>query len=298
MHVVIVDPSRVVHAKIRAELEAVGAYVDAFFSADIAYKYIADTLTVDVVITSLELEPMSGLELCWALRTLSGETRPLHIIVMSSNQSERALPEALDSGADDFISKPVGREELRARLRAAERIMKLQRDLIDLARIDQCTGSLNRRAFLEDAVLRRKDLDPTDRMTVCLCDVDHFKHIDETYGHDVSDMVLKTIAGFAAEEAPLVARYGAEEFALGFPILDPDEAAHWCEMIRKRIAEHTFETENGAFKVTCSFGVSEWMADEALDKAMHNAEHALKLAKKLGRNQIKVFEHAPVAEAV
>ena len=224
MHIVIVDPSRVVHAKIRAELEAIGAYVDAFFSADIAYNYIATTPTVDVVLTSLELEPMSGLELCWALRTLAGDTRPLHIIVMSSNQSERALPEALDSGADDFISKPVGREELRAACVPADRIMKLQRDLIEQTRTDACTGTLNRRAFLEDAELRRRDLDPTDRMSLCLCDIDHMKHVNETYGHEVGDQVLRTVAQFAAEEAPMVARYGAEEFALGFPILDPDEA--------------------------------------------------------------------------
>lgn len=298
MHIVIVDPSRVVHAKIRAELESIGAYVDAFFSADIAYKYVETTPTVDVVLTSLEIEPMTGLELCWALRTLAGDTRPLHIIVMSSNQSERALPEALDSGADDFISKPVGREELRARLRAAERIMALQRALIEQTRTDACTGMLNRRAFLEDAEARRKDLDPTDRMSLCLCDIDHFRHVNETYGQDVGDQVLKQVAEFAAEEAPMVARYGAEEFAFGFPILDPDEAAHWCEMIRKRIAEHTFETSNGAFKVTCSFGVAEWLMEEPLSTAIRHAEAALSLAKKHGRNQIKVFEQTRVAEAV
>ena len=148
MHVVIIDPSRVVQQKLAIELEATGCYVDCFSASDLALQYIESTRSVDVVLTSLELEPIPGLELCWNLRTFVGDKRPLHIIVMSSNTSERALAEALDCGADDFTVKPVRREELMARLRAANRIITMQRQLVEQAQTDYLTGVLNRRAFL------------------------------------------------------------------------------------------------------------------------------------------------------
>lgn len=288
MHVVIVDPSRVVQGKISAELEATGCFVDCFAASDIALHYVKSTPSVDVVITSLELDPISGLELCWMMRTYAGEQRPLHIIVMSSNTSERALSEALDSGADDFMLKPVGRDELKARLRAADRIMTLQRQLIEQVRTDPLTGLLNRRAFLEVMAERRAALDATEFMSLCLVDIDNFKRVNDDYGYDVGDVVIKAVGQFASEEAPIVARLGGEEFALAFPVLDAEEAARWCDVIRKNIASHVFESSKGPVHVTCSLGVSEWQANETLAEAMKRADAAHLEAKTNGGNQTRV----------
>lgn len=288
MHVVIVDPSRVVQHKLAIELEATGCHVDCFSTSDQALHYVHQTRSVDVVLTSLELESIPGLELCWSLRTLVGEKRPLHIIVMSSNTSERALAEALDCGADDFTVKPVRREELMARLRAANRIITMQRQLVTLAETDELTGAMNRRAFLSLMEEKRRELDASDSLAVCLLDIDRFKSINDTYGHDIGDIVIRKTAELAGEEAPIVARLGGEEFGLAFPVLDCAEAARWCEVIRKSIAEHAFESGGLTFGVTCSIGISSWQADEPLGAALKRADIALMDAKKNGRDQIRI----------
>lgn len=286
MHIVLIDPSRVVQHKLAAELEPTGCYVTCFSSSDIALDYVEKTQTVDVVLTSLELEPISGLELCWKMRTLVGEKRPLHIIAMSSNTTERALAEALDCGADDFVIKPIRREELLARLRAANRMITLQRQLVEQVETDYLTGVLNRRAFMATMEAKRRELDASDPLSLCLLDIDHFKTINDTYGHDMGDMVIRTVARLASEEAPIVARIGGEEFALAFPILQPAEAAHWCEVIRRAVAEHTFTAETAAFHVSCSFGISAWTAGQPIETALRYADRALMSAKQNGRNRI------------
>lgn len=286
MHIVIVDPSRVVQAKLASELEAAGLYSDCFSMSDLALDYVAATPTVDVIVTSLELEPIPGLELCWKLRALAAEKRPLHIIVMSSNTSERALAEALDCGADDFIVKPIRREELMARLRAANRMITLQRQLVEQADTDYLTGALNRRAFIATMETKRRELDASDSLALCLMDVDKFKPINDTYGHEAGDTVLKTVARIAGEEAPVVARLSGAEFGLAFPILDATQAAHWCDVIRQNVAAHAFEGAAENVRMTCSFGVTEWAAGEPLNTALHRADQALRAAKAGGRNQI------------
>src|SRR5262245_24831371 len=106
---------------------------------------------VDVLITSTEPESISGVELCRETRLLASRNRPIHIILMSSNYDQSHMIEALDSGADDFIGKPPAAQELYARLRCAERLSTMQRELIALATTDPLTGLLNRRAFFERA---------------------------------------------------------------------------------------------------------------------------------------------------
>lgn len=297
MHIVIIDPSRVVQAKLAAELEATGCYVDCFSTSDLALQHIEATRTVDVVLTSLEIEPIPGLELCWKVRTLIDEKRPLHVIVMSSNSSERALAEALDCGADDFVVKPIRREELMARLRAANRMITLQRQLVEQAETDYLTGVLNRRAFLSVMEARRRELDASDNCAVCVLDIDRFKSINDTHGHATGDAVIATVARLAGEEAPVVARLGGEEFALAFPVLDPAEAAHWCEVIRAAVAGHAFDTESGPLHVSCSIGISDWSTGEPLDAALQRADRALMAAKQNGRNQVRIAPQMEAADA-
>ena len=292
MHVVIIDPSRVILQKIATELEGSGCYVDCFSYSDQAQLFIQHNQSVDVVLTSLEVEPISGLELCWTIRTLVGPDRPLHIIVMSSNSSERALSEALDSGADDFIVKPVRREELNARLRAADRLMTLQRKLIEQAQTDPLTGLLNRRAFIDRATEARAGLDATEPLAICVFDIDNFALVNKAYGHDVGDTVITTIGQIACEEASVVARLGGEEYVMIFPTLDAAQAGHWCETIRSNIASRDFEGPDGPFNVTCSFGLSEWKAGERLTEALERADLALREAQKAGHNRVVIDEPA------
>src|SRR4029077_4424772 len=124
-------------------------------------------------------------------RVLAGRDRPIYVILMSSSIDKSKLGEALDSGADDFISKPPVADELYARPRAAERLGAMQRELVRLASVDALTGLHNRRVFFELAEEARSE---TAALTAIMLDIDHFKRINDLYGHDVGDQAIAAVA--------------------------------------------------------------------------------------------------------
>src|ERR1700676_3690334 len=136
MRVVVVDPSRTVLKAVSRLLAVDGHEVSSFLDGPEALAHIKSDAGVDALIASAELTTMSGIELCWETRLLSGRDRAIYIILMSSNSDQKHLINALDSGADEFIGKPPAKEELYARLRSAERLVRLQRELIRLATTD------------------------------------------------------------------------------------------------------------------------------------------------------------------
>jgi two-component system, cell cycle response regulator len=152
MRVVLVDPSRTVLKCLSRTLETQGHDVHPFTDGTEALQYIKLNHLVDVLITSAQLSSMSGRELCLEVRRVASCRRPIYILLMSSSDEHRNLIEALDSGADDFISKPPITEELYARLRAANRIVSMQRELIGQATTDFLTEVLG--AELELVPLR------------------------------------------------------------------------------------------------------------------------------------------------
>ena len=151
MCIVLVDPSRTMRSAVARMLAAAGHDVIALGDEREALARIEADPSIEALITSADLNTMSGVELCWEARLLSSRRRPLYVLMMSTQHDHRSLIEALDSGADDFIGKPPLAEELYARLRAAERILSMQRDLLRLATTDSLTGLCNRRGFFEKA---------------------------------------------------------------------------------------------------------------------------------------------------
>lgn len=283
MHVVVVDPSRVVHRVITTVLEPRGHYVSAFTDSKDALDFVTADSSVDVVISSLEMTPMSGMELSWRVRTLA---RPIFVIVMSSQTNGHSLSEALDSGADEFIEKPPRAEALVARLRAAERLLAAQRRLLELAERDPLSGLYNRRAFfarLEEAI----DLtSSTDRLSAIMFDIDHFKKVNDTQGHDVGDEVIQAIAMNAASVGPIVGRLGGEEFAIVMPGLGREEAAGVADGLRQQYESMRFPGCDGLFATSCSFGVSEFVRGDTPAALLKRADIALYVAKREGRNRV------------
>ncbi len=172
---------------------------------------------VDALITSAEQLSISGHELCWETRLLAGERRSIYVILMSSNQERRNLVEALDSGADDFIGKPPAAEELYARLRAAERLSTMHRDLVQLASLDPLTGILNRRVFFEQAAMALAQRPKAGTLAAIMLDIDHFKRVNDLYGHATGDRAISEIASLIAGTGEIVGRLGGEEFAMLLP---------------------------------------------------------------------------------
>jgi two-component system, cell cycle response regulator len=286
MRVVLVDPSRTVLKFVGRLLAARDHEVRAFTDGNAALDYIRSDLAVGALITSAELVSMSGMELCWEARLLTTCNRQIYVILMSSSQDRHTLIEALDSGADDFIGKPPVAEELYARLRAAERVAAMQHELIRLATTDPLTGALNRRAFFEQAreVCARAEAGGT--LSAILFDIDHFKRVNDLYGHDVGDKAISAVAREAMSETALVGRLGGEEFAALVEGRALADSLAMAERLRLKMAALQFDTSNGPMRLTCSLGVSEWEAGDTIDLLLKRADVALYAAKTGGRNRV------------
>ena len=283
MRVVLVDPSRTMRLFVTRLLQARDHEVLPFGDGHDALACMRQDSDVAALITSVELDGMSGLELCWETRVLAGRDRPIYVILMSSSSDKSLLGEALDSGADDFISKPPVADELYARLRAAERFGSMQRELVRLASVDPLTGLHNRRVFFELAEEARAQ---ECRLTAVMLDIDHFKRVNDLYGHDVGDQAIAAVAKAAATEGAIIGRLGGEEFAMLLKDRSLADGAELAEELRLRIAALRFDTDKGPMTLTCSFGVSERKPGDSIDDLLKRADVALYAAKTSGRNRV------------
>lgn len=290
MRIVVVDPSRTVLKAVSQLLEGDGHVVTCFVDGREALDFIKTNADVSALITSAELNSLSGLELCWETRLLSGYDRAIYIILMSANAEQKQLISALDSGADEFIRKPPAGEELYARLRSAERQLRLQRELIRLSRIDPLTGVFNRRALFEEGGRLCAAATPAAPPIAIMFDVDHFKRVNDTYGHDVGDQVLRAVGRDAPGEGAIIGRLGGEEFAVLLSKSDLKLGEEHAERLRVRLAALSFDTVGGAMSITCSFGVAEWQAGDSIDDLLKRADAALYQAKSGGRNRVVAAE--------
>lgn len=294
MRILLVDPSRTALKIVTRLLEAADHEVRAFTDETEALDYLGRDSEIDALLTSVELGRMSGLELCWQARIVAGDRRPLYIIVMSSNYERGHLIEALDSGADDFIGKPPVAEELYARLRAASRVVGMQRDLIRLASTDPLTGSLNRRAFFQLAGESCERAAAGAPLSAVMMDIDHFKNINDVHGHDVGDVVLRGVAEQAQKiDGAVFGRLGGEEFALMLDGRNAQQALIAADGLRVLMTQLIFPSAKGKVSITCSFGVTEYRAGDAVDSMLKRADIALYEAKTGGRNRVVMAEETP-----
>jgi two-component system, cell cycle response regulator len=285
MRIVLVDPSRAVQRAMRDLIAQGGHEVLSFSEGQKALDRIKTDADVRALITSVQLPDISGLEVCSAARRLVGSRRPLFIIVMSSTEDFGLVVKALDNGADDFIPKPPMVEELRARLRAADRLTSMQNELIKYATTDSLTGLLNRRAFLEDAAEACASACASTPISTILFDIDHFKSINDGYGHEAGDIVLATVATAAKMVANgSVGRLGGEEFCV-LERCDLGDAVELAEALRSSIKSLKFpKCDLGS--VTCSFGVAEWEQGDTVDRLLRRADIAMYEAKSSGRDRV------------
>lgn len=252
----------------------------------------------DVVLISLSLRESDGLRLCSQLRSFEC-TRHLPIIILLEDGSDARLLRGLDMGVNDYLMRPIERHELLARVMTQikrKRHTDFLRDQIEesfeLAVTDGLTGLHNRRYMETHLATLVSDAARTGRdLSVLITDIDHFKAINDTYGHDAGDAVLKAVAARLkrnTRNADLACRLGGEEFLLILPDTALSGAYQIGERIRSRIASEAFQTGQGTrIRLTASVGIAALDGEnDTPESLVKRADNALYAAKRRGRNRI------------
>jgi diguanylate cyclase (GGDEF)-like protein len=233
---------------------------------------------------------MDGVQVCQRLRTTRRDTYTYVLLLTARTESED-LVAGMDAGADDYLTKPFNAQELRVRLRAGRRILDLQDALRRQASHDGLTGLLNRNTVLaklhEEIARQQRESRP---LSLLMIDLDRFKSINDTYGHQAGDAVLRQSAArmtAAARRYDAIGRYGGEEFLVVLPGCDLAAAVSQAERLREAIASTPMVLPERELAVTCSIGVacSSGLGAEAL---IRHADQALYEAKANGRNRVEV----------
>ncbi|WP_224372263.1 response regulator [Hyalangium versicolor] len=244
----------------------------------------------DLLLMDVEMPGLSGLDLCRIVRSTPA-WQELPILLNTGLIQDEFRIAAFRAGADDYLSKPVLREELLARVQARLERGRLARER---AERDALTGLMLRRPFLEHVHARLAEAQRWRRsLALCLLDVDHFKKINDTYGHLAGDRVLMTLGRLLLtrfRKEDVRGRWGGEEFMLA---LMGESAQHAREILARtaaELAQHTFEGDKGErFQVTFSAGVAVTPNDGLqLDELVRRADERLYRAKTRGRNRIEI----------
>jgi two-component system cell cycle response regulator len=253
----------------------------------------------DIITVSLNLAGEDGLRLCSHLRS-NERTRAVPLLMVGEEGDMKRIAQGLEIGAHDYILRPVDRNELLARVRTQIRRKRYQDRLrsnyetsLSLALTDSLTGLFNRRYLMVHLEkLIKKNAESHKSMCVLMLDIDHFKKINDTHGHQVGDEVLKVFAERIAQRLrsfDLVARLGGEEFVVVLPDISLDMAMQVAERLRVGIAREPFKTSSphGPVPVSVSIGATLLEGEDLkVEAALARADDELYRAKEGGRNRI------------
>jgi two-component system cell cycle response regulator len=253
----------------------------------------------DLVIMSLALENHDALRLCSQLRSLD-RTRNVPILAICEGDDNARMIRGLEIGVNDFLLRPIDKNELHARVRTqvrkkryTERLRDNVQMSIEMAITDPLTGLYNRRymenhlsSLVEQAAARGKPL------TALVLDIDYFKAINDSHGHDAGDDVLREFATRIRKSIrgiDLACRHGGEEFVIVMPETDMAVATIVAERLRRRIASEPFTIQqgSGSVEVTISIGLATLdTVDDNAASILKRADQALYRAKRDGRNRV------------
>ncbi len=243
---------------------------------------------------------MDGVEVCREIRRRK-EQAYTYLILLSSRESKEDIVAGLESGADDYLTKPFDVDELKARLRTGHRILELEDHLVEAresmrfqATHDLLTSLWNRGVIVElmshEIMRSRRERSCT---AVMMCDIDHFKSVNDQHGHAVGDDVLREVARRlhnSVRSYDMVGRYGGEEFLVALNKCNPESAVSRAENLRAKIGGQPIQTADKPITVTISIGLalSSEFTQCTVEELMHQADMALYAAKAAGRNCVRV----------
>jgi diguanylate cyclase (GGDEF)-like protein len=243
----------------------------------------------DLVLMDVMMPGMDGYQVCEKIKS-DPRTASIPVLFLTARTDEESIEKAYASGGVDYISKPIRSRELIARVKSQLRQLKMMRNLEFLATRDSLTGVFNRRKFFELGETLFANQGTT--LTALMIDVDHFKQINDSHGHQVGDETLKAIASTIESVLPedaILGRLGGEEFAVLLPSADPDKGVHIAESIREKIASSSLLLSDGdTLTYTVSIGHGTGRDTLSLDALLKVADDMLYCAKREGRNRTRL----------
>ncbi len=309
MKILIAEDDLVSRRLLKVTLEKWGYEVLVTCNGREAWEVLQQDDTPQLAILDWMMPEMDGPAVCQKVRQRKQEPY-IYIVLLTAKGQKEDLIVGLEAGADDYLTKPFNPYELQLRLRIGTRILTLQAELIaarEALRIqathDPLTGIWNRAAILD---LLARELERSKReetsMSIVIIDLDHFKQINDTYGHLAGDRVLRETtqrirSSIRAYDA--IGRYGGEEFLVIFPGCDASKALKQAERLRLCICKEQIQLEEGHISLTISLGVavSTPTSRREVEALIQAADTALYQAKRDGRNRVALAEQIEITES-
>jgi two-component system cell cycle response regulator len=281
-------------------LKNAGYEVDAVCNGTEAFERMTKRY-YPMLVTDWEMPEMDGVALCKAVRNMQLDGY-VYSLLLTARDSKEHIIAGLEAGADDYLVKPVHEPELVARLNAGRRILALEHSLRAanqrnriLSITDALTGAYNRRYLMEQLP---REVERCRRyaypLTVLMCDLDHFKHINDQCGHAAGDDVLQQFASRSQKSirsnSDWIARYGGEEFLIVLPETAHADGMFVAEKLRALVANTPFNTRMGEIPMTASFGVASTGPNGPdltlkVESLIRTADECLYISKVDGRNR-------------
>jgi len=254
-----------------------------------ALEILANENEIKIIFTDYNMPILNGLELTKKIRNTYSKDE-LSIVVMTSDKSQDIVSKFLKFGANDFLYKGFSEEEFFARLNSNLETLELFQTIKDKANKDYMTGMFNRRYFFDEGnQLYLSSVKNNDSVSVAMFDIDKFKNINDTYGHDIGDIAICEVANIVNKhflKDAIISRFGGEEFCVIQSKIKKDDFVKILETIRKEFETNIITTQKGDIKYTVSVGYTT-LKGTSLDDMVNCSDEGLYLAKNNGRNQVR-----------
>lgn len=305
-HLMLIDDDMVQSRRITERFIAAGYKIDSFSDHKLALEHARNQPNIDLIIISTQLADIDGLRLATQFKAIE-QVRHVPIIMMVEEDEQHLMLKGLELGVNDYLLSPVDFNEMFARVKTQIRRKKYQEALksnyqesVSMAVTDGLTRLYNRH-YLDTHLknLAKQALDTGRNLSVVIMDMDHFKKVNDTYGHGVGDEVLKALADIIVKtirSADLAARYGGEEFVVLMPETDAARAYEAAERLRKSIESTPLVVSHpdSPLHKTVSIGYATMTANDTPQSLLKRADDALYEAKEAGRNRV----HPPFAGGI
>ncbi len=298
MRVLVADDSPTIRAVLRSSLREWGFEFVEANDGEGAWAKLQAQDAPSLALIDWEMPGLDGVELCRRVRAREAAGSPYtYVLLLTARGGRQDIVAGMEAGADDYVVKPFDVHELRVRLRAGRRIVDLQAELYRLqelfrfqSRTDPLTGCLNRLG-IEERLAAGLSLAAREHrpLAVAVLDLDHFKDVNDTYGHATGDAVLQELVRrvtSATRASDSIGRLGGEEFLILWPGLPADASAVAAERVRAVVGDRPFVVGGSRIELTASLGLTTTCGSEAQEDVLARADQALYAAKESGRNRV------------